>query len=122
MRRSGTLSLVLLALLLGLLPPGYGAIFGLAYQNDIVSKAEYHTALSFLELLMSPGRALLWMTPYREALRTTHLPFWKGLIAATLGNSLAWLIILGAISWTVRRLMRLPPRKRAEVNSGARGP
>lgn len=96
----------LLAILAGVIPPGYAGLFGLAYEHGALTESRYSQAMLLLRVVSLPGRALLEPTPFDGALAVTHGEFWKGLMAAIVGNTLAWLAIIVLVRAGVMGLRR----------------
>jgi hypothetical protein len=97
MRRYGLGYLLLIAFLFGIAPPGYAAMFALARQEAALSEAEYELATQVIGLVLIPGRLLLSVTPYDGALASTHMRFWRGLIALVVANAIGWFVVLVGI-------------------------
>lgn len=99
-------NLILLALILGLLPPGYATLFSLAHTNAQISDGAYGCLSLGIRVLTWPGDLLLSITPWEGALKSTHFPFLQGLAAATIGNSVAWACLLALTWWAVFSIRR----------------
>jgi hypothetical protein len=80
------------------LPIGYGALFSQARQFGAITESQYTTTLRAVIFFDWPGRTILAVTPYEGALRTTHLPFWRSLIALTAANTFGWMLVFLALT------------------------
>ena len=103
--RGAILNLVLIAFVIAVLPPGYGALVERAYEEDEISQEKYDLAYKVRWFLERPGRLLLTPTIYDGALISPHVPFWTGLLVLIVANWSLWFLIIGLLCFISHKIL-----------------